>query len=93
MYLFVEGIVKKTIVVSNRKKADVEAQLDKVQRIIRIDGSYDYLLALPIHQLTTEKLDELKKQIQDKKDLFKTTKETTVETMWTNDLHEFKKVL
>jgi DNA topoisomerase-2 len=92
-YLFVEGIVKKTIVVSNRKKADVEAQLDKVQRIIRIDGSYDYLLALPIHQLTAEKLDELKKQIQDKKDLFKTTKETTVETMWTNDLHEFKKAL
>ena len=92
-YLFVEGIVKKTIVVSNRKKTDVEAQLDKVQRIIRIDGSYDYLLALPIHQLTAEKLDELKKQIQDKKDLFKTTKETTVEMMWTNDLHEFKKAL
>ena len=92
-YLFVEGIVKKTIVVSNRKKADVEAQLDKIQRIIKVDGSYDYLLALPIHQLVSEKLDELKKQIQDKKDLFKATKETAVETMWTNDLHEFKKAL
>lgn len=50
-------------------------------------------MALPIHQLTSEKLDELKKQIQDKKDLFKTTKETAVETTWTNDLHEFKKAL
>lgn len=92
-YLFVEGIVKKTIVVSNRKKADVEAQLDKADRIIKVDGSYDYLLALPIHQLTAEKLDELKKQIHEKKDLFKKTKETTVETMWTDDLHEFKKAL
>ena len=92
-YLFVEGIVKKTIIVSNRKKTDVEMQLNKIDRIIRIDGSYDYLLALPIHQLTSEKLNELKKQIQDKKDLFKAMKETAVETMWTNDLHEFKKAL
>ena len=92
-YLFVEGIVKKTIIVSNRKKTDVEMQLNKIDRIIRIDGSYDYLLALPIHQLTSEKLNELKKQIQDKKDMFKATKETAVETMWTNDLHEFKKAL
>ena len=92
-YLFVEGIVKKTIIVSNRKKTDVEMQLNKIDRIIRIDGSYDYLLALPIHQLTSEKLNELKKQIQDKKDLFKAMKETAVETMWTSDLHELKKAL
>ena len=92
-YLFVEGIVKKTIIVSNKKKADVESQLDKIQRIIKVNGSYDYLLALPIHQLTSEKLEELKKQIQDKKELFKKTKETSVETIWTDDLHEFKKAL
>lgn len=92
-YLFVEGIVKKTIVVSNRKKTDVEAQLDKVDRITKIDGSYDYLLAIPIYQLTAEKLEELKRQILEKKDLFKKTKETTAEAMWLGDLKELRKKL
>lgn len=92
-YLFVQGIVKKTIVVANKKKAEIEAQLEKNDKIIKVDGTYDFLLSMPIHSLTTEKLEELKKQIDEKKELFKTTKETTVETMWTSDMSAFKKSL
>ena len=93
MYLFVKGVVDKTIAVSNRKKADVEAQLDKVDRIIRLDGSYDYLLNMPIHSLTAEKLDDLKSKIKELKDRFDAVKATTAETMWLGDLKELKKKL
>ena len=92
-YLFVKGIVDKTIIVSNKKKDDIVKQLEKIDKIIKVDGSYDYLLRMPIHSLTVEKLAELKKQIVDGKEELKKTKETTIETMWLNDLHDLKKFL
>ena len=92
-YTFVLGIVKKTIVVSNKKKDDIIKQIDPIDKIIKIDGSYDYLLRMPIHSLTTEKLAELKQQIIDTKAEFDKVKATTIQDMWLGDLHELKKAL
>lgn len=92
-YTFVLGIVKKTIVVSNKKKDDIIKQIDPIDKIIKIDGSYDYLLRMPIHSLTTEKLAELKQQIIDTKAEFDKVKSTTIQDMWLGDLHELKKAL
>ena len=92
-YTFVSGIVKKTIVVANKKKDDIIKQIDPIEKIIKIDGSYDYLLRMPIHSLTVEKLAELKQQILDTKAEFDKVKSTTIQDMWLGDLHELKKVL
>ena len=92
-YLFIKAIVDKTLVVSNKKKDEIIKQLEKMPKICKINDSYDYLLAMPIHSLTKEKLEELKKQIEDAKAEYKQIKETSIQTMWTNDLHELKKVL
>ena len=92
-YLFCSGIIKKTIKVSNVKKDDIIAQLDKIDKIIKIDGSYDYLLRMPIHSVTKERMEELKKQIEANKAKFTEIKQMTIQTMWLNDLSELKKVL
>lgn len=92
-YHFVKGIVDETIIVNKRKKDNIEAQLDKIDKIHRIDGNYNYLLSMPIHSLTHEKLEELKKMIDEKKAEYKEIKDTTIQTMWLNDLHELKKCL
>ena len=92
-YTFVSGIVKKTIVVANKKKDDIIKQIDPIEKIIKIDGSYDYLLRMPIHSLTVEKLAELKQQILDTKAEFDKVKSTTIQDMWLGDLHELKKAL
>lgn len=92
-YTFVLGIVKKTIIISNKKKDDIIKQIDPIDKIIKIDGSYDYLLRMPIHSLTTEKLAELKQQIIDTKAEFDKVKATTIQDMWLGDLHELKKAL
>ena len=60
-YLFIKAIVDKTLVVSNKKKDEIVKQLEKMPKICKINDSYDYLLAMPIHSLTKEKLEELKK--------------------------------
>lgn len=92
-YVFVKAVVDKKVIVSNKKKDDIIKQIEKLDKVIKVDDSYDYLLKMPIYQLTFEKLEELKKQIQEAKDNYKVTKETSIQTMWTNDLHELKKVL
>ena len=92
-YLFVKAIVDKTIVVANKKKDDIVKQIEKQPKILKQDGSYEYLLRMQIYNLTTEKLEELKCQIKSKKEEFDNIKKTSVEDMWTNDLHELKKVL
>lgn len=92
-WLFCDGIIKKTIKVANIKKADIEAQLDKIDKIMRIDGSYGYLLNLPIHSISRDTIEDLKKLIGDKKDEFKSVKETSIQDMWLADLKEFKKAI
>jgi len=92
-YFFVKGIVDGEIVVNRKKKDEIVAQLEKNDKIMKVNDSYDYLLAMSIHSLTKEKLDELRKLIEDGKTKFKTIKETTIESMWLSDLSEFKKLL
>lgn len=92
MYLFVKGVVDGTIKVAKKKKAEIEAQLEKMEKIVKIDGSYSYLLGMPIWSLTAEKLDELKTKIKELKDEFDAAKAKTPEVMWTDDLKELKKL-
>ena len=92
-YYFIKGVVDGTIIVSKRKKDNIIEQLEKIDKICKVDGSYDYLLAMQISSLTVEKMEELKKQIEDGKEEYKTVKSTTIQDMWLADLHELKKVL
>ena len=92
-YYFVKGIIDGSIIVNKRKKDNIIAQLEKIEKIKSIDGSYDYLLQMPIHSLTQEKLEELKKQIEEGKEEYKKTKETSIQDMWLADLKELQKCL
>ena len=92
-YHFIKGIVDGTIIINKRKKDNIEAQLDKNDKIHRIDDNYNYLLLMPIHSLTQEKMEELKTQIDEKKDEYKKIKNTSIQDMWINDLNELKKYL
>jgi len=50
---------------------------------------FDYLLGMPMWNLTQEKKDLICKQRDTKNQELKTLKGTTIETMWTRDLDEF----
>ena len=76
-----------------KKKDEIIAQLEKIDKIVKVNDSYDYLLAMQISSLTKEKMEELKKQIEDSKEEWKKIKSTTTEAMWIDDLSDLKKVL
>lgn len=92
-YYFVKGICDETIVVNKRKKDNIVAQLKKIDKIKQIDESYDYLLNMNIASLTSERLDELRKQIEEGKEEYKKTKDMSIQDMWLVDLKELSKCL
>ena len=92
-YYFIKAVVDGDIVVNKQKKDKVIAQIEKFEKIKPFDGSYEFLLQMPIYQLTYEKMEELKKQIEESKEEYKKTKDTSIEDMWLADLKELQKCL
>ncbi len=92
-YLFCKGIIDKTIVVADKKKAEIEEQLDKADKIIRIDGSFDYLLKMPIVSITKEKVEELYQLLKSKKEEYLIIKSTEIKDMWINDFKQLEKTI
>ena len=90
-YLFCSGIIKKTIKVSNVKKDDIVKQLEAIEKIVKVDGSYNYLINMPIHSVSKETMEELKKKIEAAKEEYKKIKATTIQDMWLEDLDSLKK--
>ena len=92
-YVFVQGVVDGKIVIGNKKVAEIEAVLDKTPRIMRVDGSYNYLLALPMRSMTEETLEKLKTEMFALKADLDRVKAATPEDLWLEDLKGFKKLL
>jgi DNA topoisomerase-2 len=90
--LFVKSIVDKTLEVANVKKADLVTAIEGLG-IEKEDGSFDFLLTMPIHTLTAEKYAELlKRRDQKQKELDKARK-TTPEQLYRSDLTDLRDML
>jgi hypothetical protein len=90
-------IIEKTLVINNKKKIDIEDELEKLQfpRLSKnkndTDLSYNYLLSMPIYNLTKEKIDELKNQEEEKITEYNILEKMTVEKIWLNELEKIEK--
>jgi len=87
---FIMMIVDKKLIVNNKKRSELEAELDK-HKFAKFDSTYNYLLSMPIYNLTVEKIDELKKQEEDKQHQYEELEKLTIETMWVNELNKLEK--
>jgi DNA topoisomerase-2 len=87
---FIESIVNGTLVVSGRKKKEIEEDL-KIMKFDKQDGSWNYLTSLPIYSLTLEKLEEIKKSVEEKNAEILKIESTEPNDMYKDDLLELKK--
>jgi DNA topoisomerase-2 len=55
------------------------------------EGSFDYLMSMPIHTLTKEKYDDLCKKVELKNKELDKIKKTTHEKMYRDDLSALRK--
>jgi DNA topoisomerase-2 len=89
---FILLVIDKKINVNNRKKSEIETDLES-HDFPRIKNNFDYLLSMPIYNLTFEKVEELKKQKQDKETEYNELKEKTINIMWMEELEKLEQVL
>lgn len=82
---FIKCIIDKELVVSGAKKADLIKTLTAMGFDTE-DGSYDYLLSMPIQTLTQEKYDELCKRVDSRNKELDKVKRTSPEKMYRDDL-------
>jgi DNA topoisomerase II len=88
---FILMIVDKKLIVNNRKREEIEQDLIKHKFDKDKDNSYNYLLSMPIYNLTVEKIEELKKQKDDKETQYEELSKTTIEQIWLNELDKLEK--
>jgi DNA topoisomerase-2 len=89
---FIKMVVDGKLKINNIPKAQIEAELIK-HKFDQLDGSFTYLLSMPIHSLTKEKIDELLKDVESKKAEIEEIKKLTKEEWYKQDLMALKKSL
>ena len=71
----------------------VEKKMEEELKLRKINDSYDYLVNMPMKSVTKEKVNELKKQYQDKDSEIKYLEKTNANEMWFKELTEVKEML
>ena len=89
---FIDMYIKGTLVIAKRPLADILNDIEK-HGFIKIDGSYEYLIRIPLKRLTKEELLKLKTEIELIKADIKDLTSKTEEDLYLTDLIELKKDL
>jgi DNA topoisomerase-2 len=89
---FIMDVLEDKIVINRKKRDDIVAQLVKKKYPNLGDEKYDYLLNLPIHSFTYEKIEELKEKIENKQEEIDLLDSKTEKEIWMDELDEFKEV-
>ena len=92
-YLFIKGVIDKSIIISNKSDEDIVKQLEKNEKIIKVNDSYDFLLNMPMKSITKVQYEKLKETIKALKEELTILKNKTIETLWLEDLIDLKSSL
>ena len=87
---FIKLIIDNVINVRGIPRAEVESILTTMN-FDKNEGSFDYLMSMPIHTLTKEKYDDLCKKVELKNKELDKIKKTTHEKMYRDDLAALRK--
>lgn len=91
-YIFVTDIMKEKVKVFKVKKSYIKEQLASF-RYLLVDGSYDYLINLPIHSFSEETLEDLNKKIIKHQDKIIVLEEKTETDIAMEDLEQLEKFI
>lgn len=89
---FINCIIMGQLQIMNSNKKEIEKKLESMS-FNKVDGSYNYLLNLPIFNLTRDKIEELTNESAQLNTKILEYTNTSVETIWINELDEVIKKL
>ena len=94
---FILMISDKKLIINNKKKSELEEELEELKfpKMGKYkkdtDISYNYLLSMPIYNLTKEKIDELKEQENDKQIDYNNLNNLQINDIWLSELDKLEK--
>lgn len=86
-YTFVKNVIDGNIILKNKSYQQIEKQLNNIKNIIKINDKYDYLLNMPMYNITKEYYTKLKEKLKELKEQYNNIKNISIEDMWINDLN------
>jgi DNA topoisomerase-2 len=89
---FIDYVIKGKIKIQNQPKVQILSQIEKLG-LLKVNDSYDYLLSLPIYNLTKEKMEDIKKDYEKTMIEMKKYEESTIEQIWLEDIKLLQKQL
>lgn len=87
---FIKAIIDNKLKVNNVSKSDIIKGIEKM-KLDTVDGSYDYLLRMPIYSLTKELYLKLIEDLRLKKEEIDIIKKQEIKEMYIEDLTQLKK--
>lgn len=88
---FLTAVIERQLVVSEMSKSELEETLERQEYVKQQTTSgqnYDYLVGIPIYNLTRDKLKSLQDQLAKTNESIKKLQETDIKDMWRSDLDE-----
>ena len=85
-YIFIKSINDGQIIITNKTKQEISEQIQAIPRITPRNGSYDYLISIPLYRITLDELDKAKDNIMKLKEEYKLISEKTPEDIWVQEL-------
>ncbi|RKO86644.1 DNA topoisomerase 2 [Blyttiomyces helicus] len=82
---FISSILEGTLVLNNRKKADIVEDLDKAM-FVRNENSFNHLINLPLHTLSKDKIESMKSELDAMEVQYGIITSQTAEQMYKSDL-------
>ena len=89
---FIMDFIENRLIINNKTKANIIEQLEKLE-YPKKENEYDYLLKMPIYNLTKEKIDEFNQQLDNKQSEFDDLTIKSPKNLWKIDLDGLKNYL
>ena len=86
---FIQGVVDGKIAIMNKAKAAIETILVKL-KFEKVSDSFNYLLNMPIYNLTLEKVNEMNEEKISLAEKIKNYKNKTIENIWLEEIEELE---
>jgi len=90
---FIMGIENDEIIVNKKSHSKIMAQLEEKEFDKGPNDNYDYLIKLPIYNLTKEKILELNAKLQGLGKVYDELKAKKLETLWLDDIGVLEKIM
>ena len=91
---FIKLVIGKKIDIFGKPRDTIVNILTK-QKLHKVidEQPYDYLIRMPIYTLTKEKIDDLEKQLKEKKQIYLNLQKKTIKQLWLDDLKRLEEFI